>query len=726
MAKGKGKKKGKKKKSSNNSSKPSISSALAIPPKQEVDSPKKTFISESYSDLEIEFSQEDIPPEISPIFRKRRIIAALLIICILILGYVFKAELTNSNLQAKYFHKVSSALSVELNKGEGEVFVSPNGPFDIRLGYSKLNSFKPVLHDNGFLQESFAKVSEEANWLSKYGINFPYKEKQIAGLEILGDKEKQLYKFTEPSWVFPNFDSISKIIVNTLLFIEDRTVLQSENPLKNPAVEWDRFIKAIIDLFASKLIGDRDVPGGSTLATQIEKFKHSDGGRTSAATDKLRQMYSASLRAYHESQNTLEARKDIVLDYINSVPLAALKGFGEIHGLGDGLWAYFAEDPKRVNEILNEDISEDDEVKLKNQALAYRKVLSLFLAHRRPSDYLDDHPEDLQLQVDTYLPLLFKEGVIPYSLFKASLGSKISHRRVLPSLESVHFSSRKGPNVVRNHLLTSLGLTSLYELDRLDLSAKSTINVGVQEEISRSLLKLTSRDEIKKLGLDGFRLLSTGADPKKVIYSFTLFENQNGYNKLRVQTDTFDQPLNINEGVKLDLGSTSKFRTIITYLEVVEEIYYRFHSAKDLKTEISKQEKDVSQKDPISRWGQEWLKANPSQSLMEMLEAALDRQYSASTSESFFTAGGLHHFENFNKGDDGKVLPIRMALRHSVNLPFIRLMRDLVRYYTYHTEGSSALTLVNMNEDTRSSYLKKFADQEGKVFLRRFYEKYQK
>src|SRR5690606_4806501 len=109
----------------------------------------------------------------------------------------------------------------------------------------------------------------------------------------------------------------------------------------------------------------------------------------------------------------------------------------------------------------------------------------------------------------------------------------------------------------------------------------------VQQAITRTLLSLYSKDSIKQLGLDGFRLLSTSADPSKVIYSFTLFEHENGVNKLRIQTDTLNQPFNINEGVKLDLGSTAKFRTLVTYLEVIEELYKKFSEYK--KSDLNKQ-----------------------------------------------------------------------------------------------------------------------------------------
>jgi membrane peptidoglycan carboxypeptidase len=106
-----------------------------------------------------------------------------------------------------------------------------------------------------------------------------------------------------------------------------------------------------------------------------------------------------------------------------------------------------------------------------------------------------------------------------------------------------------------------------------------------------------------------------------------------------------------------------------------------------------------------------------------MLEAAMDRTYSASPGEAFFTGGGLHTFENFNREDNGKVMSVRVAFRNSVNLVFIRMMRDIVYYYMYRPESTIAL-LTQDDHPQRQEYLKRFADQEGQVFLRRFYRKY--
>ena len=48
-------------------------------------------------------------------------------------------------------------------------------------------------------------------------------------------------------------------------------------------------------------------------------------------------MASASLRAYLMGPDTLQTQREIVLAYLNSMPLAAKRDWGEVHGLGDGL-----------------------------------------------------------------------------------------------------------------------------------------------------------------------------------------------------------------------------------------------------------------------------------------------------------------------------------------------------------------------------------------------------
>jgi membrane peptidoglycan carboxypeptidase len=66
---------------------------------------------------------------------------------------------------------------------------------------------------------------------------------------------------------------------------------------------------------------------------------------------------------------------------------------------------------------------------------------------------------------------------------------------------------------------------------------------------------------------------------------------------------------------------------------------------------------------------------------------------------------------------------LREAFRHSVNLVFIRLMRDVVYYYMFRVPGATAVLLEGQHPQ-RQEFLARFADREGQVFVQRFYRKY--
>ncbi len=84
----------------------------------------------------------------------------------------------------------------------------------------------------------------------------------------------------------------------------------------------------------------------------------------------------------------------------------------------------------------------------------------------------------------------------------------------------------------------------------------------------------------------------------------------------------------------------------------------------------------------------------------------------------------MHRFNNFRHEDDGRIPTLRESLRESINLPFIRLMRDVVRYSTYQAPSNSAALLKDDDNPRRQEYLSQFADREGTVFLLRFWKRY--
>ena len=427
-------------------------------------------------------------------------------------------------------------------------------------------------------------------------------------------------------------------------------------------------------------------------------------------------MLAASLRAYQQGPETTGARRRIVCDYLNSVPLAAMSGYGEVYGLGDGLTIWFGADFDEVNRLLRLPyIHPPAEV-----AHAYRQVLSLLLAIRRPTHYLVHDRTALASRIDTYLPLLANAGFLPDEVLNQTLVATVDFRERHIGGEPAPFLPRKGVYSARVEFLRLLGVDSFYDLDRLDLTAKSTIDAAAQQSATQLLDSYRDPEIADASGLLQHRLLQHG-DPAGVIYSFSLYERDGDANLLRVQADNYPEPLNINQGTKLELGSTAKLRTLATYLETVAELHQRLSPLP--RNQLSGLE--FAPEDRLSHWAREFLLTAEEPSLAYMLEAALDRSYSASPRERFFTGGGLHRFTNFNAKDNTRSVTVREALRRSVNLAFIRLMRDLVAYYTYRLEGVSPKIFTESFHPLRLEYIERFADYESRLFLSRFYREYE-
>ncbi|KAF1028772.1 MAG: hypothetical protein GAK37_02065 [Pseudomonas sp.] len=648
-----------------------------------------------------------------------RLTGLILLMALIALGLAARQEMRTAQLQSRELSRLAQSLTYQLEPGPSDAMVYPGqGPFDRRLGYSDLDTFVPRLLKRGYLVESQVRFSNALMDYAGKGLFVPYAEKIQAGLSITDCRALPLYQYDYPQQLYQHFADIPPLVVHSLLFIENRDLLDPTQPRANPAVDWPRFAKAAWSQVAKWLHLPGQSAGGSTLATQLEKYRHSPDGLTVSGSEKLRQMFSAGVRAYQNGPDTLNARKDIVRDYLNSVPLSAVPGHGEVHGMAEGLRVWYGADFTQVNQALNTTAS--DRQSLAQRGLALREVLSLIIAQRRPSHYLAKGREELAQLTDSHLRLLGQNGVIEPALLQAALASKVSYRdwQQQPTVQPVE--SNKGISVARSRLALLLN-RPLYDLDRLDLSATTTLQGQLQGQVSDYLKQLANPDFARQLGLLGERLL-TPASTAQVRYSFTLFELTPDGSRVRVQTDNTDQPFDINEGSKLELGSTAKLRVRTTYLQIISELHDKY--AARAPAELKKV--PVDEQDRLSRWALDYLIQAPDKSLTKMLDAALDRTYSASPAESFFTGGGLHHFHNFRSQDNGRSPSLRDALRESINLPFIRLMRDVVRYVTYSGANNSAELLKDDNDPRRQEYLAGFADREGTTFLRKFWKKYQK
>jgi len=641
-------------------------------------------------------------------------LAVVVALCVGGLTSVAYHELRTSAIQSWLLSRYAASLSYEIEPGPSPSIAFPRGgPFDAQRGYRRLGDFSRRLATAGYTVAEQARQSARTIRFVRWGVTPPYREPAVAGLVVRDFRGESLYDARPRDVLFRDFEDIPPLIVNTLLFLENRELTSPTDPGSNPAIDWRRLGKAG-GLYVVRGMG---LPvrseGGSTLAVQLEKYRHSESGRTASPLDKLRQLTAASLRAYRDGPDSTASRREIVLDYLNTMPLAAAPGYGEVHGLGNGLRAWFDLDLDILEEALAAPSASSA------RADAYKHVLALLYAVRAPTRYLVEDQTLLEKKIGAYGDLLLKAGVIDRELHRTlrDVPLRFGGRVDQPPID---FAERRASTAIREDVRRLLGVRSLYEMDHLHLEIESTIDGSLQETVTRLFRQLGDKAFVDARGLRAEHLLLTG-DPQRVVYSLLLFERTPSANLLRVQADNLDRPFDINSGMKLDLGSTAKLRTLAHYLEVVAGLHQELAGLD--RDAVGRRAAEA--RDPLSRWAAETLGKTPALDLDAFLAEALARKYPAHPHEAFFTGGGVHSFENFDPDDNGRVLQVHEALAHSTNLVFIRLMRDLVRFHEARLPYDKQAVLEDPHHPERRRMLEEMADKESRQYLARAHAKYQ-
>ena len=229
---------------------------------------------------------------------------------------------------------------------------------------------------------------------------------------------------------------------------------------------------------------------------------------------------------------------------------------------------------------------------------------------------------------------------------------------------------------------------------------------------------LADPEKADNLGLVGFQLLKPGAG-KDVSYAVMLMERlPDGTAVVRAQTDNFKGPLNLNEGIRIQLGSTSKPPTVYLYLLAMKDMREKY-----LQDPEKFKGLHVNANDAIAVWAKNYLlQPDTDKSLDGIVKAAMQRKYSGNPGERFYTAGGEHVFENFESKENHQDYTVEDALVNSVNLCFIRIMRDVENYIIDQKMQVNPEDLKDLSSPLRRQYLEEFAEFEGGQFLGRAWE----
>src|SRR5271168_1657187 len=407
--------------------------------------------------------------------------------------------LSNSRLNSLFIHRAVVALSFETRPGASPAVLFPRaGPYDQRLGYAYMPSLIDRLKARNFEIVRQAVQSTALLHFIEAGGYAVYHEKSQAGLVLKDGSGRTLEATSYPSAVYRRFEEIPALLVDTLRFIEDRDILDPSDPFRNPALEWRRFASAVAGHLGG-IVNPRLRRGGaSTLATQIEKYRHSPDGRTESVSEKMRQIVTATARAYLDGFETITAQREIVTAYLDSTPLGSRPGYGEIVGFGDAMSAWFGVDLAEVNNLLS--LPPVTEAETARRAQIYKEVLSLLIAQRRPTHYLNAGRADLERLTDSYLRALASAGVIDPAMRDAALMRPLAFAPGPPALSAHSFVEHKAVDAVRTELMKVLGLPQVYSLDRMDLSAEVSIDGSTQRRVAALLERLRDPQEVAALG----------------------------------------------------------------------------------------------------------------------------------------------------------------------------------------------------------------------------------
>ena len=156
----------------------------------------------------------------------------------LVLLAVAASEIESSWLQSEILNGIGQELTFDVQEGPHPDAYNPSeGPHNRRLGYADLDLFSDRLETRGFEVTRQAGLSSRHRQFVDLG-GFPiFDEKNQAGLKLMDHKGDVIAHAAFPARVYPSFEAIPPLVARTLLFIENRELLDPNELRRNPAVD---------------------------------------------------------------------------------------------------------------------------------------------------------------------------------------------------------------------------------------------------------------------------------------------------------------------------------------------------------------------------------------------------------------------------------------------------------------------------------------------------------
>ena len=105
----------------------------------------------------------------------------LLLVAVGVAAFLLYREVETSSYQARELAKLAGELHWEVKDGPSdEPLLSQAGPYDLRLGYSRIPELLRHLAKHGFQVHAQARISDRMKHLIGEGLFVPYREKSQA------------------------------------------------------------------------------------------------------------------------------------------------------------------------------------------------------------------------------------------------------------------------------------------------------------------------------------------------------------------------------------------------------------------------------------------------------------------------------------------------------------------------------------------------------------------
>jgi len=250
---------------------------------------------------------------------------------------LIRDEMHTSKLQAEWLSAYGKQMTYMLQPGPNpELHYPPSGPYNQRLGYSYLPFFIKSLQTDDYAVQAQMRTSKTWQYFEDRGLYPIYHAKTVAGLTLYDREGQRIYASAYPDRVFTDFHIIPPLLTDTLLYIEIASCLRTALSPATRSLNGIVFSTPFLDRWRANLCPASTQAAAVHSQHRLKNFAIHPAAKQITRSIKCAKSLPHPCAFISTAKIPVRQGKKIVLDYLNSTPLSARPGFGEINGIGTG------------------------------------------------------------------------------------------------------------------------------------------------------------------------------------------------------------------------------------------------------------------------------------------------------------------------------------------------------------------------------------------------------